>query len=132
MTIEGRRPRTTRRLFGDRERIEILEARELLTHLSGASVTAVQPSVATPAITAHVAMVGTSATTATVTGAHAGSVPVAPAATVYGALLTPAFPMVTEAHAISRHGRVTALVVSFSHDMASELARDLANYEVTE
>jgi hypothetical protein len=43
----------------------------------------------------------------------------------------PAYPMVSEAHATSRHGRVTAFRVSFSHDMAPGPATDLANYEKT-
>jgi hypothetical protein len=128
MTIERRRPRTSRRLFGDRERIEVLEGRQLLTHLSGTSVRTVQPSVATATIAPQVSTVATT----TVSGAHAGSAPVAPTATVYGVLLNPAYPMVSEAHATSRHGRVTAFVVSFTHDMAPGPATDLANYEVTE
>ena len=125
MTIERRRPRTSRRLFGDRERIEVLEARQLLTHLSGTSVTTVKPSVVTPTFVSTVA-------TTTVSGEHAGSVLVAPTATVFGVSLNPAYPMVSEAHATSRHGRVTAFVVSFTHDMAPGPATDLANYEVTE
>jgi hypothetical protein len=132
MTIERRRPRTSRRLFGDRQSIEVLEARQLLTHHSGASVRTVQPSVATATTTAQVSTVGPSKTTPTVSGAQAGSTPVAPTNTVYGPSLNPAYPMVSEAHATSRHGRVTAFVVSFTHDMAPGPATDLANYEVSE
>ena len=134
MTIERRRPRTNRRLFGDRERIELLETRQLLTHVSGAAVRAVQPSVATTTTTTapQVSTMGPSATTSTVNGAHASLLPVATANTVYGASLNPAYPMVSEAHANSRHGRVTAFVVSFTHDMAPGPATELDNYEVTE
>jgi hypothetical protein len=128
MTIERRRPRASRRLFCDRERIEVLEARQLLTHLSGTSIRTPQPSVVTATISPQVPTVAT----ITVSGEHGGSVPVAPTATVYGALLNPAYPMVSEAHATSRHGRVTAFVVSFTHDMAPGPATDLASYEVTE
>ena len=59
MSIERRRPRTSRRLFGDRERIQVLEVRQLLTHLSGASVTTAQPSLATTAIASQISTVGT-------------------------------------------------------------------------
>jgi hypothetical protein len=132
MTIERRRPRTSRRLFGDRERIEVLEARQLLTHLSGASVRTVQPSVVTATIAPQVSTAGPYRATPAVTGAQGGSAPVAPTATVYGVSPNPAYPMVSEAHATFRHGRVTAFVVSFTHDMAPGAATDLANYEVTE
>ncbi len=132
MTIDRRRPRTSRRLFGGREPIEVLEARQLLTHLSGASVGTLRPSVATTTIPTEISTVGPHGATTTVSGAHAGSVPVAPTATVYGVLPNPPYPMVSEAHATSRHGRVTAFVVSFTHDMAPGPATDLANYQVTE
>ncbi len=132
MSIERRRPRTSRRLFGDRERIQVLEVRQLLTHLSGASVTTAQPSLATTAIASQISTVGPSGTPATVNGTHAASVPVVPTATVFGMSPNPAYPMVSEAHATSRHGRVTAFVVSFTHDMAPGPATDLVNYVVTE
>jgi hypothetical protein len=132
MTIKRRRPRPSRRLFRNRERIEVLEVRQLLTHLAGAAVSTVRPSVATTAIAPQISTVRPSATTTTVSGAHAGSVPAAPTATVNGLLSNPAYPMVSEAHAISRHGRVTAFVVSFTEDMAPGPATDLASYEVTE
>jgi hypothetical protein len=132
MTIERRRPRTSRRRFGDRERIEVLEARQLLTHHSGVFVSVVHPSVMTATIASEVSTAAPYGTTATVSGAHAGSMPAAPTATVYGVLPNPAYPTVSEAHATSRHGRVTAFVVSFSHEMAPGPATDLANYEVTE
>ena len=132
MTIERRRPRTSRRLFGDRERIQVLEVRQLLTHLSGASVTTTQPSVATTASAPQISTVGPSGTTATVNGTHAASVPVVPTATVFGVSPNPAYPMVSDAHATSRHGRVTAFVVSFTHDMAPGPATDLVNYVVTQ
>jgi hypothetical protein len=132
MTIERRRPRTSRRLFGDRERIEVLEARQLLTHHSGVFVRVVHPSVATATTAPQVSTVGPNRATPTVSVADSGSMPVAPTATVFGVSPNPAYPMVSEAHATSRDGRVTSFVVSFSHDMAPGPATDLANYEVTE
>lgn len=132
MTIERRRPRTSRRLFGDRERIEVLEARQLLTHHSGVFVRVVDPSVATATTTTQVSTVVPNRATPTVSVAGSGSMPVAPTSTVFGVSPNPAYPMVSEAHATSRHGRVTSFVVSFTHDMAPGPATDLADYEVTE
>jgi hypothetical protein len=132
MMIEQRRRRTSRRLFGDRERIEVLETRELLTHLSGASIRTVQPSVLAATVASQLSSVGPYGATPPARGAHASSVPVAPMLAVHPVLPNPAYPMVSEAHAISRHGRVTAFVVSFTQDMAPGPATDLANYDVTE
>ena len=130
MTIERRRPRTSRRLFGDREHIEVLEARQLLTLNSIASVRTAHPSVVTAMLAPQAVTAGTVRATPVVSAPHAGSVPVAGTVTVYGVSPNPAYPMVSAAHATSRHGRVTAFVVSFSHDMAPGPATDLANYEV--
>ena len=130
MTIERRRPRTSRRLFGDREHIEVLEARQLLTLNSIASVRTVHPSVVTATLAPQAVTPVRYGTTPVVSGRHAGSVPVAGTVIAEGVLPNPAYPMVSEAHATSRHGRVTAFVVSFSHDMAPGPAADLTNYEV--
>jgi hypothetical protein len=129
MTIERTKRRASRRLLGDREGIEVLEARQLLSGKSGAIAGSLHPNVTLPTQTGLATPIPANPFGSK---GHRSILPLGMKALARRMTANPSYPMVNEAYATDQHGRLTAFVISFSHDMAPGPATDLKNYQVTE